>query len=91
MRHDALPISMSHVHTQEWDSALNASAMSPVWPLKAAWYSPGVRWSWGGASGRSDGGCLKWVVGWVCGRGIDGIGFEKGVWLGAHDGNLLGW
>ena len=61
-----------------------------MWPPEAAWYSPCVRWSWGGASGRSDGGCLKWVDGWVCGRGLDGIDFEKGVWLGAHDGNVLG-
>ena len=38
-----------------------------------------MRWSRGGASGRSDGGCLKWVDGWVCERGIDGIEFEKGV------------
>ena len=50
-----------------------------------------MRWSWGWASGRSDGGCLKWVVGWVCGRELNKIDFEKGVWLGAHDGNLLGW
>ena len=49
-----------------------------------------MRWSRGRASGRSDGGCLKWVVGWVCGRGCDGMDFETGVWLGAHVGNLLG-
>ena len=33
---------------------------------------------------------MVWVVGWVCGRGFDGIEFETGVWLGAHDVNLLG-
>ena len=49
-----------------------------------------MRWSRGGASGRSNGNILIWVVGWVCGRGCDGIEFETGVWLGEHDGNLLG-
>ena len=60
-----------------------------MWPPKAAWYIPCVRWSRGGASGRSDGGRLIWVVGWVRGRGCVGIEFEKGVWLGEHVGNLL--
>ena len=36
--------------TREWDSALNVSAMLPVWPPKAAWYSPCVRLSWGGVT-----------------------------------------
>ena len=26
----------------------------------------------------------------MCGRGCDGIEFETGVWLGAHDGIFLG-
>ena len=56
-----------------------------MWSPEAAWYSPCVRCRWDGASGRSDGGFLKWVVGWVCGRVIDGTEFEKGVWLGAYD------
>ena len=30
-------------------------------------------------------------LGWVCESGLDGIDFEKGVWLGAQDGNLVGW
>ena len=34
-----------------------------------------VMWVRGGASGRSDGGRLVWVVGWVCGRGFVGIDF----------------
>ena len=34
---------------------------------KTAWYSPCVRRSLGGASGRSLGGKVRWVVGWVCG------------------------
>ena len=37
---------------------------------EVAWYNPCVMWSRGGASGRSDGGILEWVVGWVCGRGF---------------------
>ena len=35
---------------------------------KAAWYSPCVRRSLGGVSGRNLGGKVRWVVGWVCGR-----------------------
>ena len=35
---------------------------------KAAWYSPCVRWGLVGASTRSMGGKVRWVVGWVCGR-----------------------
>ena len=42
---------------------------------EVAWYSPCVMWSRGGASGRSDGGRLEWVVGWVSGRGFVGIDF----------------
>ena len=42
---------------------------------KVAWYIPCVIWSRGGASGRSDGGRLEWVVGWVYGRGFVGIEF----------------
>ena len=60
-----------------------------MWPPKAAWYIPCVIWSRGGASEKSDGGLLIWVVGWVCGRGCDGIEFETGVWLGANDVKLL--
>ena len=50
-------------------------------------------------SGRSDGGFLKWVGGWVCVRVLDGIEFEKesgwvhmmeiclhGNWVCARDG-----
>ena len=35
---------------------------------KAAWYSPYVRWSLGGAIARSAGGKRRWVVVWVFGR-----------------------
>ena len=49
-----------------------------------------MRWSRGGASGRSDGGTLIWVVEWVYGRLCDEIEFETGVWLGGHDENFLG-
>ena len=35
---------------------------------KAVWYSPCVRRSLGGVSGRNLGGKVRWVVGWVCGR-----------------------
>ena len=49
---------------------------------EVAWYSPGVMWSWGGAIGRSNGGVLEWVVGWVCGRGFVGIEFWNGLELG---------
>ena len=58
--------------------------------IKVAWYSPCVIWSRGGTSGRSDGGCKGWVVGWVCGRGFCGCGFVKGVLLGYLDGIFLG-
>ena len=34
---------------------------------KVAWYIPCVMWSRVGESGRSYGGRLEWVVGWVCG------------------------
>ena len=36
--------------------------------VKAAWYSPCAGRSLGGVSGRSLGGKVRWVVGWVCGR-----------------------
>ena len=42
---------------------------------EVAWYSPCVMWSRVGASGRSNGGRLEWVVGCVCGRGFVGIVF----------------
>ena len=61
-----------------------------MWPTNAAWYSPYVRWNRGKASGRSDGGILIWVLGWVRERGCDRIEFETGVWLGEHDVDLLG-
>ena len=35
---------------------------------KAAWYSPCVRQSLGGASERSLGWKVSWEVGWMCGR-----------------------
>ena len=40
-----------------------------------AWYSQCVMWSRDEAIGRSNGGILKWVIGWGCGRWIVGIGF----------------
>ena len=57
---------------------------------KAAWYIPCVRWSRGEANGKIGGGRLISVVRWVCGMGGAGIDFEKVLWLGEHDRNLLG-
>ena len=48
---------------------------------EVAWYSPCVMWIRGGASVRSDGGRLEWVVGWVCGRGFVGIESGNGLAL----------
>ena len=56
---------------------------------KAAWYSLCVIRSRCGASKRSDGRRLIWVIGWVGGRGVVGLDFEKGVCLGEHDRILL--
>ena len=62
-----------------------------------------MRWGRGGVSGRSDGGCKGWWLGWVCVRGFFGCGFMKGMdvddillgrvngcELGASDGVFLG-
>ena len=57
---------------------------------KVDWYSLCVIWSRGGMSGRSDGGCKVWVVGWVYGRGFCGCIFVKCVFLGYLDGIFLG-
>ena len=56
---------------------------------KTAWYSPCVRWSLGGVSGRSLGGKVRWVVGWVCGRMFSWCEKGKSMELGACDGILL--
>ena len=42
---------------------------------EVAWYGPFVMWSRGGAIGRSDVERLRWVVGWVCRRGVVVIEF----------------
>ena len=44
---------------------------------KAACYIPCVRWGRGGASARSVGGRIGWVVGLACGRGFSGYVFVK--------------
>ena len=51
------------------DGEYSVTCVAPV----MAWYSVCVMWSRGGASGMSDGGRLKWVVGWVVTRGFFGI------------------
>ena len=40
----------------EWGPALNTSVVGPVWPPRAEWFSPCVRCSREGETGRSDGG-----------------------------------
>ena len=42
---------------------------------KADWYIPGMRWSRGGASARSNGERIWPLVGWVCGRGFVAVNF----------------
>ena len=58
---------------------------------KVAWYILFMRCSRGGASGRSVSGGTGWMVGRVCGRGLYGYMFVKGVLLGCFDTFLLGW
>ena len=58
--------------------------------VKVAWYIPYVRCSWDGASARSYGGIILWVLGWVYGMGFIGCDFVKGVQLGCCDVIMIG-
>ena len=58
---------------------------------KVAWYIPFMRWSRDGASGRIFCGGDRMIFGWVCGRGISGCMFGKGVLLGYFYRVFLGW
>ena len=57
---------------------------------KAGWYSPCVRRIGGGASAKSDGGIILWMVGWVCGKGFVGCEFVNGVQMRYCYGILIG-